>query len=136
MSERRQRVNDMSPWTRWVFVAVVLLGAGYWFYFGPGQTTVAAWRVQGTLDPAATRLPLLVQERECASGQSAEGRIERPDVEYRSDAVIVTVRVRDLGGDQDCPGNPDTPFVLRLDEPVGDRELLDGGKRPPAPPGR
>ena len=131
-------MNDMSPWTRWLFVAVVLLGTAcaYWFNFGPGQTTVASWRVNGTVDPESKRVPLLVQEQECASGRSAEGRIREPDVDYRREAVVVTIRVRDRGGDQSCPGNPDTPFVLRLDEPIGDRALLDGGKRPPVPPAR
>lgn len=131
-------MNDMSPWTRWIFVSVVLLGvgAGYWFNFGPGQTTVARWRVDGVVDRQGTRLPLLVNEEECASGESATGRIEDPNVDYRRDAVIVTIRVRDRGGDQSCPGNPDTPFLLRLNEPIGNRALLDGGKRPPAPPSR
>ena len=33
-----------------------------------------------------------------------------------------------------CPGPPGTPAILRLSEPLGSRELLDGGSVPPAPP--
>lgn len=129
---------NMSPTTRWLFVAVVLVGvaAAYWFNFGPGQTTVASWRVDGSIDAETTRLPLLVQEQECASGRSATGRIEDPDVDYRADSVVITIRVRDRGGEQSCQANPDTRLVLRLDEPLGNRTLLDGGRRPPAPPAR
>lgn len=55
-------------------------------------------------------------------------------VEYRPDAIVVSVTVEPLGGDQDCPGNPPTPYVLELTEPLGVRPLLDGGRYPPAPP--
>lgn len=126
----------MSAWTRWLFVGSVLAAAGvaFWFGFGPGKSSVAAWEVQGTYRPTDTELPVLVNENACASGQSAEGRIQQPDVDYRADAVVVTIRVRQRSSGEDCPGNPDTPFVLRLKEPVGSRMLLDGGQSPPGPP--
>jgi hypothetical protein len=95
---------------------------------------VATWRPAGAVDPDSSRLPLLVNENACASGASAAGRIEEPDVDYRADAVVITFRVEQRGGSQDCQGNPDTPYVLDLQEPVGDRQLLDGGRRPPSPP--
>lgn len=101
---------------------------------GHPATTVATWRVDGPVDARATELPLLVRERACASGQSAEGRIDDPDVDYRRDSVVITVEVRQRSSSEDCPGNPETPYLLRLEEPVGDRRLLDGGRRPPAPP--
>ena len=128
-------MDQMSARSRWLFVMVVAgaVACAAWFGLGPGRTTVATWRVSGTTDPTSTQLPLLVNETACASGRSAEGRI-KADVDYRSDAVVITIRVRPRGGDQDCPSNPDTPYLLRLDEPVGDRVLLDGGQRPPSPP--
>lgn len=121
---------------RAAFVLVVLgaCAAAVWFSFGPGASSGATWRVDGTLDRDSTRLPLLVTERECASGRSAEGRIQQPDVDYTRDAVVITVRVERRSGDQDCQGNPETPYLLELDEPVGDRRLLDGGTSPPTPP--
>jgi hypothetical protein len=126
----------MSAWVRWSFVAVVLMAVGwaFWFGLGPGKASVADWRVDGTPDPAATEVSILVHENACASGQSADGRIQEPDVDYRRDAVVVTVRVRQRSSSEACQGNPDTPYILRLDEPLGDRMLLDGGTSPPAPP--
>ena len=126
----------MSAWTRWLFVGSVLavLAVAFWFGFGPGKSSVAVWEVQGAYRPADTELSLLVNENACASGTSAEGRIQKPDVEYRSDSVVVTIRVRQRGSSESCPGNPDTPYVLRLEEPVGNRQLLDGGQSPPGPP--
>lgn len=88
-------MNDMSAWTRWIFVGCLLAGmaAIYWFSFGPGKTSVATWRVDGTVEPETTELPLLVTETECASGASATGRIQEPDVDYRADTVVVPIRV-------------------------------------------
>jgi hypothetical protein len=85
-----------------------------------------------TMRPAAsdTRVEMMVHEDACASGQPATGRI-RPDVEYEADRIIVTVRVENAGGDQACPGNPDTPYTLELEEPVGDRVIYDGRSSPP-----
>jgi hypothetical protein len=130
------RGDGMATRTRWIYALSVLglVGWALWTGFGPGATSTASWRIDGSVDPAATEVPLMVNENACASGRTAEGRIEEPDVDYRRDAVVVTIRVRERSGDQDCPGNPDTPYVLRLDEPVGNRALLDGGQRPPAPP--
>jgi hypothetical protein len=92
----------------------------------------ASWRVAATADNG-TVLDLLVNEIGCASGRPADGRI-RTSAEYRADAVVVTVLVKPRSGAQSCPGNPDTRYTLRLDEPIGSRVLLDGGQSPPAPP--
>jgi hypothetical protein len=34
---------------------------------------------------------------------------------------------------RNCIGNPPTEMTLTLDEPLGDRALLDGSTYPPAP---
>jgi len=79
-------------------------------------------------------LELMVHETACATGASAEGRIESA-VEYSDDSIIVSISVRYRGGDQACPGNPDTSFRLVLDEPVGDRTILDARTSPPSKAG-
>ena len=76
----------------------------------------------------------LVTERDCASGMSSEGRILGPEVEYGERSVIVTFRVRPLSGAQACPSNPATVVEVHLDEPLGNRTLLDGGREPPSEP--
>ena len=92
---------------------------------------VATW----TLDPAVpyvaggTELHILVTDMACHSFETADGRIA-PNVEYRNDTVIVTLAVRSLEGAQACPGTAPTPYVLHLDQPVGGRNLVDGGPWP------
>lgn len=76
-------------------------------------------------------LDLMVMEDVCASGQPATGRI-RPVVEYEADRITVTISVENEG-DQACPMNPETPFTLMLDEPVGNRAIYDGRTSPPSP---
>lgn len=88
----------------------------------------------GDPDPDSASIDVLVNEQACAGGQSAEDRIAEPEIDASDDAVTVTMRVVPRPGPQDCPGNPDTPYTLELDEPLGDRELLDGSESPPATP--
>jgi hypothetical protein len=102
---------------------------------GPEHAEVAGWvPADETVDPAATEIAVAVYERACASGEPATGRIAEPEITYGDDEVVVTIRVIPRAGNQACPGNPATPFTVELDEPLGDRTLLDGGQDPPAPP--
>jgi hypothetical protein len=91
------------------------------------------WRIDADSHPArgSSTFPIEVMERACASGQPADGRIADPIVEYGEDAITITIPVRPVEGGATCPGNPWTAFVVELDEPVGDRLLLDGGPWPP-----
>jgi hypothetical protein len=75
----------------------------------------------------------LVHERECASGHSAEGRIELVELNETTEQVQLRVGVRPRDGDQNCPGNPPTPFTIDLGGPLGDREIIDASVVPPRP---
>ncbi len=78
--------------------------------------------------PAASdsALSLLVTERACSSGRDAEGRVRLVDLEQTAEAVTVWVAVEPEEGAAGCPSNPPTPFTVDLDEPLGDRLILDG----------
>jgi hypothetical protein len=89
---------------------------------------------RAALTPQTTAIDVLVVEQACASGEAATGRITEPEIAYRDDAVVITLRVIPPAGGQTCPGNPDTPFTVKLDEPLGDRELFDGRTDPPSTP--
>jgi hypothetical protein len=80
------------------------------------------------------RFVALVTEMACASGQPADGRILPPVVLYGRDDILVIFGVRPLGGAQNCPGNPATRIVVTLDEPIGDRRVMDGGFLPARDP--
>jgi hypothetical protein len=97
----------------------------------------ATWSLDPAFPPpgaASTELRVLVWERACASGNLATGRISAPAIDYGPSTVLVTVGVRPLAGAQRCQGNPGTPALFRLSEPLGSRTLLDGGSVPPAVP--
>jgi hypothetical protein len=103
----------------------VVLGAG----LGP-----ADWWVDPAGPPRTretTELDVLVLERSCAGGESSDGRIAPPFVLYQADAVVLTFGVIPREGAQRCPSHPPGRYHVRLDEPLGDRWLLDGGVFPP-----
>ena len=91
----------------------------------------AVWRIApgDPPQPHSTTIPIEILEQACASGRPAAGRVEGPAVTYGDDFITVDVRVRPVGGT--CPGNPWTPYVLELDEPIAGRPLYDGYPWPP-----
>lgn len=99
---------------------------------GAGSATV-------TLDPAgpptpgSTAVALLVTERSCNSGEDAEGRVEVATLRETDSAVELVITVEPRAGGHDCQSNPPTPFTVELDEPLGDRQLLDASTVPPRP---
>jgi hypothetical protein len=99
---------------------------------GP-QLGLASFRVAPAVElaPDATEIPVLVTERACNSGQDARGRIVEPRIVLSDEAVTVVFAVRPREGDQDCPSNPETPHLLVLPEPIGNRTLFDGSEIPP-----
>lgn len=116
----------------WVVAAIVVgvIGIVVFNPFGSEPDPVAAqWELDADAEvgPESSTVPILVNEVQCASGRSAEGRIEVA-VDYRADEVEFDVGVRPRGGDQDCPTNPTTPYTVELDEPLGDRSIV--GERP------
>jgi len=99
----------------------------------PGVSMVATWWLDPAhlpIDPQATRLYGFVQERECASGTSPEGRILAPDIDYGAEALTITFSIAPLPGDQDCQGNEPYGVVFDLEDAVDGRPILDGGTVP------
>lgn len=126
------------------FVEVTLeLVAGAWRVAGYGQCWPqadvgpglgpASFRVapHEELTPELTEIDVLVTERACNSGEDARGRIVEPAVITGPQTVTVVFGVVPREGALECPSNPETLFVLRLGEPLGDRALLDGSEVPP-----
>ncbi len=83
--------------------------------------------------PEARQIELEVYERACASGQPADDRVEIVEQETSDEQLMLVVGVRPLDGDQNCPGNPPTPVTIQLDEPLGDRTVVDASTLPPQP---
>jgi hypothetical protein len=95
---------------------------------GLADLTLAA-----TPSPETRTVELLVHERECASGQTAEGRVELAGLEETAEEVRLLIGVRRLDGAQTCPSNPPTPFTVELSEPLGERAVVDASLVPPRP---
>ena len=106
--------------------------------YRPGRN-LARWGLNPTaspLTPAARSITVVVNDRACASGVGPDERLDDPTVEVTPEALIVTFTSRPPSGDQNCPGNPAVKRTVELPEPLGNRELLDGGLYPPQPPCR
>jgi len=89
------------------------------------------WRLdpQFDVDGSFIELPLLVSELECASGQEMGDRLLAPEVIETDQAVFIAFAAMPDDADaHTCQGNPETPVVVQLAAPLGDRELKDGLK--------
>ena len=92
-----------------------------------GLNTVE-WRVDPDESPSpdSVSIRLVLNERECVSGQEIGDRLVGPEIVYTEGQVLVSFAAEPPPGDAfNCQGNPETPFALELDEPLGDRELID-----------
>lgn len=93
----------------------------------PGSTADASWTLAPgqEVGPTSKQLEVLVTRVGCNSGVT--GEVEEPEVEVKSDRVIVTFVVTPgEPGSANCQGNPEVPFLLTLPEPLGNRALADG----------
>jgi hypothetical protein len=83
------------------------------------------------VDASSTSFVADVTEQVCTGGSSSEGRVREPVIIYEPDRVVVIFTVDPLPeGIYGCPSNPVTPVRVKLSEPLGDRQLLDGGEFP------
>ncbi len=94
---------------------------------------LAEWVLAQQPKPDDMTLQLVVQEQSCNGGRAPDGRIVT-ELESEADRILVTVRVEPLEEGGTCLPNPPTAHTVRLDEPVGERVVLDAALRPPAPP--
>jgi hypothetical protein len=84
--------------------------------------------------PDDTELHVLVSGTACSGGEPVNERLIGPQVEVTDDEVLVAFAATPLpNGAYTCPGNPPTPVVVTLDEPVGDRTVVDAPSLPPRP---
>ncbi len=100
----------------------------------PGHLGLGDWLLdpdEPTPQPTTARFTAMVTERDCASGQSSVGRVVGPEIRFEPGRVLAAFGVVPLpGGIHRCPGNPPTPIVVVLGQPLGDRLLVDAGHLP------
>ena len=81
-------------------------------------------------DPTSTELPVLIRERDCSGGQAPVDREIVPVVTETDTTIELIVLVAPVIGGATCPGNPLHPITVTLEQPFGDRVVVDGATQP------
>lgn len=97
------------------------LSAGSWTLADPAKP-----------HPGARTFRLAVEEDHCASGRSPEGRIVGPAIQADERRIVILFGIQQLSGAQTCQNGPPALVDVELDEPIGDRALVDPGHWPNA----
>jgi len=87
----------------------------------------ATWQIgtPASVDNTSTEIEVEVTRLACSSGVT--GNTLPPVVSYEPHQIVIHIDVEpfgDAGGN--CQGNNPVPVVVTLDEPVGERTLVDG----------
>lgn len=87
--------------------------------------TQATWEVAdpAAVKPADRSVHVQVQRVDCAGGKT--GEIVGADVDYQNEQIAIAVYLKPLEGAHTCQGNEQVPYTVELDEPIGQRELVD-----------
>lgn len=118
-------------------------GAGFVFYqsaYGctplahvPGRSVVEFVIPKGAAVTAdSTAVAVLVTEMQCTGGVPVGDRLGKPLVRYGPATIEVLFTARPLDGEVfTCIGNQPSSTTLHLDEPIGERRILDLSGYPP-----
>lgn len=94
-----------------------------------GSRSPATWRLVEEPSPSDTELVLMVEETACSGGRKLTQKNTQFDVNYVEDVIAIVASVDPtLGGE--CIGRP-WRLKVDLDEPIGDRALVDASIYPP-----
>lgn len=94
---------------------------------GDGGGEPAVWEVSDPdeVTAASQTFEIGVTRVECASGVT--GEVLPLEVEEEDEQVVITATVaQNGGGGADCQDNDAVVVPVQLEEPIGDRELVDG----------
>lgn len=121
-------------------------GRGPWSFYGSSYfgrclprvisaegTATVGWYVDPArmpLDPNDSVLHLLVYEPACASGMPADGRVKVTSLQQTDASVELALEIKPQRGTFSCQGNPPTYVDVPLQQPIGDRALIDVGAVP------
>lgn len=88
--------------------------------------TTATWQLLSeNLDAESTALKIGVMRVECAGGET--GTVLPPTITYSDEQIVIEALVATLpDGAYTCQSNDVVPLEITLEQPIGDRELIDG----------
>lgn len=97
-----------------------------------GDRSPVLWKLEDQPSEEATELAVVLEERACSGGRGLNADNIEIDIDYTEDSIAILVSADPLeDGFYTCPLNPSS-FTIELDEPVGDRSLVDTAVYPPA----
>ena len=88
----------------------------------------ASWAIEpGAIAPSSTSFTVAVTRTGCSGGET--GTVYSPTVDIGDTDIVVTFRVEPLDPrfDYTCPSNDAEDVTVTLPEPIGQRQLVDGG---------
>ena len=88
-----------------------------------------SWTVDpsAALDASTTIIPLVVMDTRCSGGVSPQVRLLPVKITYSDDSIGIAIMATPLPGFQACPVAPTASVTVTLDQPLGDRTLVDLG---------
>jgi hypothetical protein len=99
-------------------------------YQTPEGLNAVDWRVDPSIGAPGAEdetVAVLLMERECVGGQEIGDRLRGPQIVMTDTHVRIAFAASRPPGDAfDCQGNPETPYLVELPEPIGDRVLVEG----------
>lgn len=127
-TEGQTAASPISPTT-----TLVDLTATYPIVTAPIDVTPYAlsWTVDPAtaLDATTTLIPLIVTDTRCSGGTSPQERLLPPKITYSDESIGIAILATPLQGFQACPMAPTASVTVTLDQPLGDRTLVDTGRR-------
>jgi hypothetical protein len=93
----------------------------------PGDPAVWYVVADQNLRPNSTGFMVTVTRTGCSSG--VQGEPERPVIDAGVDTITITFRIDPHISSGTCEGTPGVVYRLHLGEPLGERDLVDGGCR-------
>lgn len=99
-----------------------------------GGLETATWWMPEEAKPEDEVLTVRAMQISCASATKRRPEEFEPLVEETDERIAVAMFVEPLEGQAfECPGNPDTGVRIELEQPVGDRQIVDVGTYPERP---
>jgi hypothetical protein len=128
-----------TPSGTYDYVLTTLNRDGRWGFKGLGDCRLKYWAYRRStltwwIDPSNVPKP---GDREihaividpCVPA-SLVGRIGKPVVRYDSQRILIALTATLAPGSDVCTNGPALAFTIKLEEPIGDRTLFDGGTWP------
>lgn len=96
----------------------------------PDSSDIATWSLPPGAAVTGSSDSFTAQVTRLACNDGATGVVLPPNISITESEVVVTFTVESIPpGPHDCPGNNEVAFLVSLNQPIGQRVLIDGGCR-------